>query len=99
MWCTDNCNVILYCQSLQEPFKNKLKRMQDKYSDSLQSAAESKGGGLEFNDINTEWTQLTNDLNDVSRQHQDVYDVTDAPTLPVSLVIVGLQITMFGKVC
>ena len=62
--------------------------MKDKYSDSLQSAAASKGGGLEFNDINTEWTQLIHDLNDVSRQHQDVYDVTDAPTLPVSLVIV-----------
>ena len=91
MWCTvgtDNCNVILYCQSLQEPFKNKLKRMKDKYSDSLQSAAASKGGDLlEFNDINTEWTQLANDLNDVSGQHQDVYDVTDAPTLLVSLVI------------
>ena len=63
--------------------------MKDKYSDSLQSAAASKGGGLlEFNDINTECTQLTHDLNDVSRQHQDLYDVTDAPTLAVSLVIV-----------
>ena len=93
MWCTvgtDNCSFILYCQSLQEPFKNKLKRMKDKYSDSLQSAAAASKGGdlLEFNDINTESTQLIHDLNDVSRQHQDVCDVTDAPTLPVSLVIV-----------